>query len=115
METNESKAMTVQLSGEQAEELEAVAQVEGVPISEIVRAAIGEHIAAAERTGRSRPVCEPRSSATRRSSSDSPVEWEYLDLADYLLIAEAVLGVDAAALVRVADVGGNRRELQTVE
>jgi predicted transcriptional regulator len=41
-----AKAMTVRLSGEQAEELEAVAQVEGVPISEVVRTAIGEHIAA---------------------------------------------------------------------
>ena len=37
--------------------------------------------------------------------SDSPVEWNYLDLADYLIITEAVLGVDAQALVHLADVG----------
>jgi death-on-curing protein len=35
---------------------------------------------------------------------DSPVDWNYLDLADYLLIAEAVLGVDAEALVHLAAV-----------
>lgn len=46
METNDSKAMTVRLSGQQAEELEAVAQVEGVPISEVVRTAIAGYIAA---------------------------------------------------------------------
>jgi death on curing protein len=37
--------------------------------------------------------------------SDSPVEWNYLDLADCLIITEAVLGVDAQALVHLADVG----------
>ncbi len=36
---------------------------------------------------------------------DSPVDWDYLDLADYLLIAEAVLGVEAEALVHIAAVG----------
>lgn len=41
-----SKAMTVRLSAEQAEALETVATVEGRAISEIVRAAISDHIEA---------------------------------------------------------------------
>jgi predicted DNA-binding protein len=39
------KTMSLRLSSEQAEELEAVAQVDGVPIAESVRTAIAEHIA----------------------------------------------------------------------
>ena len=38
------KAMTVRLSPEQAEALETVATVEERPVSEIIRAAISEHI-----------------------------------------------------------------------
>ncbi len=38
------KAMTIRLSSEQAEELETVAQVEQRAVSDIIRAAIGEHI-----------------------------------------------------------------------
>jgi predicted transcriptional regulator len=38
------KAMTVRLSPEQAEALETVATVEERPVSEIIRAAIAEHI-----------------------------------------------------------------------
>jgi predicted transcriptional regulator len=37
--------MTIRLSPEQAEELETVATVDNQPISEVVRAAISEHIA----------------------------------------------------------------------
>jgi predicted transcriptional regulator len=40
-----AKAMTIRLSPEQAEELETVATVDNQPISEVVRAAISEHIA----------------------------------------------------------------------
>lgn len=40
-----AKAMTVRLSAEQAEELETVATVDDQPVSEVVRAAISEHIA----------------------------------------------------------------------
>lgn len=36
--------MTVRLPGDQAEELEAVAQVEGVPVAEVIRRAVAEHI-----------------------------------------------------------------------
>lgn len=38
------KAMTIRLSPEQADALETVASVEERPISEIIRAAIAEHI-----------------------------------------------------------------------
>ncbi len=41
-----SKSMTVRLSDEQALELEAVARVDGIPVSETVRQAIDERIAA---------------------------------------------------------------------
>jgi post-segregation antitoxin (ccd killing protein) len=39
------KNMTLRLSSEQAEELEAVARAEGISVSEAVREAITEHIA----------------------------------------------------------------------
>jgi len=39
-----AKAMTIRLSAEQAEQLETVASVDNQPISEVVRAAIAEHI-----------------------------------------------------------------------
>lgn len=42
----ERKAMTVRLSEEQAAELEAVAQADGVPVSEEIRDAIDAHIEA---------------------------------------------------------------------
>ena len=38
------KAMTIRLSAEQAEALETLAAVEDRPISEVIRAAIAEHI-----------------------------------------------------------------------
>jgi hypothetical protein len=38
------KAMTIRFDQDQAEALEAVARVEGVPISETIRRAITEHI-----------------------------------------------------------------------
>lgn len=39
-----AKAMTIRLSADQADELETVALVDNQPISEIIRAAISEHI-----------------------------------------------------------------------
>jgi predicted transcriptional regulator len=39
-----AKAMTIRLSVDQAEELETVASVEQRPVSEVIRAAIAEHI-----------------------------------------------------------------------
>ena len=38
------KAMTIRLSAEQAEALETVATVEALPVAEVIRAAIAEHI-----------------------------------------------------------------------
>jgi len=38
------KAMTIRLSAEQAEALETVADVEARPVSEVIRAAITQHI-----------------------------------------------------------------------
>lgn len=40
-----AKAMTIRLSADQAELLETVASVENRPVSEVIRAAIDEHIA----------------------------------------------------------------------
>jgi len=42
---NQSKSMTLRLSSEQAEELEAIARAEGLSVSDEVREAIAEHIA----------------------------------------------------------------------
>lgn len=41
--------MTIRLSAEQAEELETVATVDKQPVSEVIRAAIAEHIAERKR------------------------------------------------------------------
>lgn len=41
-----TKNMTLRLSDEQAAELDAIAQVENVPVAEAVRQALAEHIAA---------------------------------------------------------------------
>ena len=40
----QAKAMTIRLSSEQAEQLETVAAVDNQPVSEVIRAAIAEHI-----------------------------------------------------------------------
>lgn len=42
----EQKVTTIRQSPEQAAELEAVARVEGVPVAEVIRTAIAEHIEA---------------------------------------------------------------------
>lgn len=39
-----AKAMTIRLSADQAEQLETVATVDDKPVSEVIRAAIAEHI-----------------------------------------------------------------------
>lgn len=36
--------MTVRLPADQAEDLEAVAQAEGIPVAEVIRRAVAEHI-----------------------------------------------------------------------
>lgn len=42
----EQKVTTIRQSPEQAAELEAVARVEGVPVAEVIRTAIADHIEA---------------------------------------------------------------------
>jgi hypothetical protein len=44
-----AKAMTLRLSAEQAEELATVASVDDLPVAEVVRTAIDEHIASRRR------------------------------------------------------------------
>jgi predicted transcriptional regulator len=44
-----AKAMTIRLSSEQAEALDTVATVEQRPVSDVIRAAIDEHIEAVRR------------------------------------------------------------------
>ena len=39
-----AKAMTIRLSAEQAEQLEMVAAVDDQPVSEVIRAAITQHV-----------------------------------------------------------------------
>jgi predicted transcriptional regulator len=43
------KAMTIRLSADQAQDLETVALVDDQPVSEVIRAAITEHIATRRR------------------------------------------------------------------
>lgn len=68
------KNMTLRLSAEQADELEAVARAEGISVSDAVREAIAEHIARKRKTRRSGGVCGRWSSVIARSSSGSPAE-----------------------------------------
>lgn len=44
-----AKAMTIRLSAEQADALETVATVSSLPVSDVIRAAIQEHIEARRR------------------------------------------------------------------
>lgn len=44
-----AKAMTIRLSAEQADALETVATVASLPVSDVIRAAIQEHIEARRR------------------------------------------------------------------
>ena len=41
---SEPKAMTIRLPADQAEALETVAQVDEMPVVEVIRAAVAEHI-----------------------------------------------------------------------
>jgi len=60
------KAMTIRLSAEQAEALETVATVEQMPVSDVIRAAITEHIAARRRDPQFREGLEARIARARR-------------------------------------------------
>jgi predicted transcriptional regulator len=60
------KAMTIRLSQEQAEELETVASVDDKPISEVIRAAISEHIEGRKRDDEFQQNLRARLERTRR-------------------------------------------------
>ncbi|MCW6531952.1 DUF6290 family protein [Sphingomonas sp. MMSM20] len=62
----DSKAMTIRLSPEQAEALETVASVEQRPISDVIRAAISEHIELRRRDPEFRAGLEERIGRARR-------------------------------------------------
>jgi predicted transcriptional regulator len=62
----DSKAMTIRLSPEQAEALETVASVEQRPISDVIRAAISEHIEIRRQDPGFRAGLEERISRARR-------------------------------------------------
>jgi predicted transcriptional regulator len=61
-----SKAMTIRLSAEQAEELEIVASVESMPVSEVIRAAIAEHIDSRRQDEQFRNTLRERIERTQR-------------------------------------------------
>jgi predicted transcriptional regulator len=61
-----AKAMTIRLSAEQAEELETVATVEDCPISEVIRAAISEHIEARRKDPQFRDSLKDRISRAQK-------------------------------------------------
>jgi len=61
-----SKAMTIRLSSEQAEELETVASVEDLPVAEVIRAAIAEHIDSRKRDEQFRRTLRERLERTQR-------------------------------------------------
>jgi predicted transcriptional regulator len=61
-----SKAMTIRLSADQAEELEIVASVESVPVSEVIRTAIAEHIDSRRQDEQFRNTLRERIERTQR-------------------------------------------------
>jgi predicted transcriptional regulator len=60
------KAMTIRLSAEQAEALETVASVEDRPVSDIIRAAISQHIDARRKDPDFQQGLKERINAARR-------------------------------------------------
>lgn len=64
------KAMTIRLSAEQADELETVATVDNQPISEVIRAAIAEHIEDRKRDAQFQDSLRDRIERAQRMLSD---------------------------------------------
>jgi hypothetical protein len=62
--------MTIRLSADQAEELVTVATVDNQPISEVIRAAIAEHIADRKRNADFQDSLRHRIERARRMLSD---------------------------------------------
>lgn len=65
-----TKAMTIRLTGDQAEALETVASVEERPISEVIRAAIEEHIEGRKKDPAFQDSLKDRLSRARRLLED---------------------------------------------
>ena len=65
-----AKAMTVRLSTEQAIELETVATVDNQPVSEVIRAAIAEHIATRKKDGQFQDSLKDRIDRAQRMLTD---------------------------------------------
>ncbi len=65
-----TKAMTIRLSAQQAEELQTVATVDNQPISEVIRAAIDEHIQGRKRDARFQDGLRQRIERAQRMLSE---------------------------------------------
>lgn len=65
------KAMTIRLSGDQAEELNTVAAVDGQPISEVIRVAIAGHIEKRKHDAEFQDSLRQRIQRTQRMLPDS--------------------------------------------
>ena len=103
MPDKEQKAMIVRLPTDLAADLDGVAKVNRIPVAEAVRQAISDQIEVrrgdAEFKARiQRLVDENQEILDRLAGLAGVAEPRYLDLADFLLIAEAVLRVPAAEL-----------------
>ena len=61
-----AKAMTIRLSADQAEALETVANVEDMPISDVIRAAISSHIETRKRDPHFQAGLKDRISSARK-------------------------------------------------
>lgn len=64
------KAMTIRLSADQAQDLETVALVDDQPVSEVIRAAIAEHIATRRRDPQFRDGLKDRIQQVRNLLAD---------------------------------------------
>ncbi len=67
-----AKAMTIRLSAEQAEQLETVASVDNQPISEVIRAAIAEHIEQRRKDARFKAGLRQRLARAQRMLDGEP-------------------------------------------
>jgi predicted transcriptional regulator len=65
-----AKAMTIRLSADQAELLETVATVDNKPVSEVIRAAISQHIESRKQDSKFQDGLKTRIENARRMLSD---------------------------------------------
>ena len=67
-----TKAMTIRLSADQAEQLETVARIDEQAISEVIRAAIAGHIESRTRDARFRDALRERIEKAQRLLEEEP-------------------------------------------